>query len=238
MEQDLFDQWTKNADSKDPDPAEADDKQQKFLEDLAAQLFLLDVDLPLIRVGLRDVATPPSKRQLDRAYQKLVVANYGKLFSGNLEREGDDAFDFDTEFIEAQRVEIRWHDEHLVELWNKTAHDLWHKIARNNVLPSGSAIRERYARALESAVDGVEKQYADVVLTHKNKLSLKLRKDIGRILARPQPRVTFSQRLPDLVKNLGRLQDIRAHIKDVRSGNPVVPPPFSDPEFALVRQGD
>jgi len=238
VEQDFFNLWMKNADPKDPDPAGADDKRQKFLEDLAAQLFLLDVDLPLIRVGLRGVATPPTKRQLDRAYQRLVVVNYGKLFSGNLEKEGDDAFDFDTEFLEAQRVEIRWRDDHVVPLWNRTAHDLWHRTARNNVLPSGMAIRERYARALEAAVAGVEKRYVDVVLKQKNEVSSKLRKDSSRILGQPRPRVTFSQRLPGLVENLGPLQDIRAHINDVRSGGSVAPPPFSNPEFALVRQGD
>ena len=160
------------------------------------------------------------------------------MFSRNIDQTGDDVFNFDTEFLEAQQVEIRWYDDQVVTLWNRTAHDLWHRFAPKGVLPAGKAVRERYARTLEAAVNAVEASYRKDVLSHKTELSRKLRKDSARILARPPPRVTFSQRIPGLVDSLGPLRDIRAHIKDVRSGGPVPPPPFSDPGSALPRRGE
>jgi hypothetical protein len=226
--------WKSTAGPADPDPAGAAALRRKFLEDLAAQLFARDTDLPLLPVALTGVAVPPTKGQLDVAYQRLVVTNYPRLFSNLLAKVHSDVFNFDTEFLEAQQVEIDWYNEEVLRLWNQTAHDLWHRTARRNAFPTTQTIRERYAKALEADVDAVVKAYDDVVLKHRRKLADDLRRQEDQILARPRPRITYAPRLPGLVRELGPLSVIRQHIDDVRAGGTVLLPPFADPAFRLV----
>ena len=226
--------WTSTAGPEDPDPSGADDLRRKFLEDLAGQLFARDTDLPLLRVALTGVAAPPTKGQLDVAYQRLVVTNYPKLFSNLLADADSDVYNFDTEFLEAQQVEIDWYNEEVLKLWNQTAHDLWHRTARRNAFPVTRTIRERYANDLERSVDAVVKVYDDVVLKHRRKLAGDLRRQRGLILARPMPRITYAPRLPDLVRELGALSVIKQHIADVRAAGTVLKPPFADQAFRLV----
>jgi hypothetical protein len=135
------------------DPTDADKVRDKLLEDMAAQLFLRDVDLPLRREPLPPVGSPPRKSKIWRAYQQLVVKKVSGLFAREIEDAGKPGYQFDTRFLDVLTAEKRWHDEQVVPFWKVDAPRKWHDLGRS------FANRQRLAKALHDEVDRISESY-------------------------------------------------------------------------------
>ncbi len=215
-----FDEW-KNGEWKkhatDPDPTDAQKEKEKFWEDVAAQLFLRDLDMPLLRVDLTGVSTPPRKGQVDSAYKKLVAKNYAGLFSKHIERHGTDEFSFDLLFLEALSKNNQWYDARVIPLWNIKAVNLFITHSKDDALRKSERSRKKYADALEKAVKQADDVYDKVVRPKKEDISKLLRKKRKRVLGKKAQRITLSMRLKRSATAIGELGELRQHIKEIRN---------------------
>jgi hypothetical protein len=144
-------EWKKNAEKDDPSDAEG--VRQRLLEDIAAQLFLRDVDMPMRREALPPMGSPPSKTKIWQAYQKMVVQKIASLFSAEVSKQGEPGYQFDTRFLEVLTAEKRWHDRVVVPFWNEAAPAKW------RTLGGSFSNRQRLARELDDEVDRIAESY-------------------------------------------------------------------------------
>lgn len=135
------------------DPTDADKLRDKLLEDIAAQLFLRDVDLPIRREALPPMGNPPRKSKIWQAYQKLVVQKVAGLFAKEIEDAGKPGYQFDTRFLEVLTAEKRWHDKEVVHFWNVDAPQKWQDLGKS------FANRRRLAKALDDELDRISESY-------------------------------------------------------------------------------
>ena len=145
------DEWKQSPMADDPsDPA---DLRQRLLEDIAAQLFLRDVDLPIRREILPNVGSPPSKTKIWHAYESLVVRKIAGLFADVVNQSGKPGYQFDTRFLEVLSTEKRWRDRVVVPFWNEFAPEQWRTL--------GKAFSNRVplALALDNELDSISESY-------------------------------------------------------------------------------
>ena len=144
------------------DPKDPKLRYQKFLEDLAAQMFLRDVDLPLLRLPIAPVSAPPRKPQIWKAFRRLVVKRIDRLFSPRIEDPGRPEFQFDVRFLSILTLEKRWHDATVVPFWNVGCFGLWtqskdalklHPERRSNTPKLWRAFSSRSRRATRRRSD-------------------------------------------------------------------------------------
>jgi hypothetical protein len=237
-----------NASPEPADPTDPEQRRRKFLEDVAAQLFLRDVDLPLIRVPVAPVSAPPKKYEIWKAYQKLVVRNIGQLFSRRIEDSSRPEYQFDLRFLFVLDLERSWYDHTVVPFWNGDCFKLWNRVKATVDL--GKRNREQYAKDLEDLIAKVDASYDKEVRPEKEKLTAEFRAN-PNLLRKPDPlrkdkdppiaaRVTKSSRLKEFALRTGPVGAVRDHVDAV--GDPKVPkvpePPFAHEENFLTRIGE
>lgn len=236
-------EWDKSPEPSDPtDPALLD---QKFLEDVAAQMFLRDVDTPLLRLPIAPVSAPPKKPEIWKAFRTLVVKKIGRLFSPRIEDPNRPEFQFDLRFLSVLTLEKRWHDKTVVPFWNEDCFGLWNRS--KNSLQQNPAKREEYAKALEGLLKPVEESYGVLdpnrppqgeVLPKKIELTEELRANPD-LLGPTAQRITVSSRLKNFANSLGPVGQVREHLDAVRKATGAVPePPFATEADLLSRYGD
>ncbi len=110
----------------DADPAAAADKDRKFFEDVAAQHYISDLDMPIKRIPLDKVSSPPRKAEVWAAFRPSPTRPSPSGCSPRTwRRRAAKNFQFDLKFLEAQTKEKTWHNTKLVRLWNRDLHQLW-----------------------------------------------------------------------------------------------------------------
>jgi len=202
-----------------PDPA---DREQMFLEDVAAMTFLADLDMPIASHAVAPVGVPPRKNAVWTAYQKLVAKKTQQLFSKDVLDRGKPDFQFDLRFLRTTVDEKRWFDDKVVPFWNVEANQLWNREAGSDgELPETR--RVRYQNALNGAIGRVSTDYDRNVRGAKAKLSADLRASENTILGPAAQRITRSERLKKAALDLGKLGAARTHLSNVTDGERDIP---------------
>ncbi len=234
-------EWDASPESRDPKDSEMRD--QKFLEDIATQMFLRDVDSPLLRLPIAPVSAPPKKPEIWKAFRRLVVPKIDKLFSPLVGNPGRDEYQFDLRFLTVRTLEKRWHDATVVPFWNGGCFGLWNRTdARDNrvftvaSLKQNAAKRKEYADALEALVTAVEATYDKQIRSKKNELTKEFRAHPDALGSEAQ-RITTASRLKNAASALGPVGQVREHLAEIRKGNVSVPP-FATEADKLTRWGD
>jgi hypothetical protein len=207
----------------DPDPPAAADKDRKFFEDVASQHYVSDLDMPIKRIPLDKVSSPPKKAEIWAAFDALNdKAKPVRLFSEDVEKATAKNFQFDLKFLEAQAREKAWHNNKLLPFWNRDLHQLW---VASVVTLHTAAGRTKYAKELEARLKPVKDAYEKDVRTFKQTLSDDLR--TSGAVGKDADRITVSKRLTKVVEDeIGALGAINRHLKDVKAGA------FETPGFA------
>lgn len=235
-------EWESVPDTSGPDPVSPAAREVKFREDLAAQLFLPDVDLPLFTVPIAPVSAPPKKQQIWKVY-RAGVKRIGGMFAARVESAGSADFEFDLKFLNVMDLEKRWHDSNVVPFWNEQCFGLWNQKDRSNNrlytvarLKNNPSLRTRYADSLEKLVELVDESYEKEVRPEKDKLTKEFRAK-PKLIGPATQRVTTANRLRQSARGIGPVGVVRQHIDDVRKGN-VSEPPFAEEARFLSRTGD
>lgn len=207
----------------DPDPAAAADKDRKFFEDVAAQHYVSELDMPIKRIALDKVSSPPKKAEVWAAFDALNnKAKPVRLFSEDVEKATARTFQFDLKFLEAQSKEKVWHNTKLLPLWNRDLHQLWTSSVASLHTAAG---RAKYAKELETRLKPIKDAYEKDVRKFKQALSDELRK--SGVVGKDADRITVSKRLKKIVEDeIGPLGAINRHLKEVKAGA------FDAPGFA------
>jgi hypothetical protein len=226
-------EWDDNA-RLDPDPAAAADKDRKFFEDVASQHYVSELDMPIKRIPLDKVSSPPKKAEVWAAFQAVNdKAKPVMLFSEDIEKPAAANFQFDLKFLEAQTKEKEWYNTKLLPLWNRDLHDLW--VASVAILHT-TAGRTKYAKDLEARLKPVKAAYDKDVRTFKQKLSDDLRK--SGAVGKDADRITVSKRLAKAVEeDIGPLGAINKHLKEVKGTGAFEAPGFATEAGFLRRVG-
>jgi hypothetical protein len=236
-------EWDGVRDTSGPDPKDARLRDQKFLEDVGAQMFLRDVDMPLLVLPIAPVSAPPKKQEIWKAFRRLVVPRIDRLFSSLVDRPGRKEYQFDIRFLGALTQEKRWHDTTVVPFWNSGCHGVWNRTdAAGNRLFTAEALRRsaskraQYADALEALIKDVDASYDADIRPLKVELTKEFRAN-PQLSGRHAQRITTAARLEGSAKGIGPVGQVREHVAEIRKGN-VTPPPFATEAGFLSRHGD
>jgi hypothetical protein len=202
-----------------PDPA---DREQMFLEDVAAMTFLADLDMPISSHAVAPVGVPPRKNAVWTAYQKLVAKRTQQLFSKSVLDPARPEYQFDLRFLTATVEEKRWFDDMVVPFWNVEANQLWHRVADSDGELPGTR-REAYRSALDAAIGRVSTDYDRKVRDPKEKLSAEFRASENTILGPAARRITRSERLKEAALDLGKMGAARTHLVNIVDGKRDIP---------------
>ncbi|CAN5421309.1 hypothetical protein BH10PSE6_BH10PSE6_05270 [soil metagenome] len=218
----------------DPDPAAAADKDRKFFEDVASQHYVSELDMPIKRIVLDKVSSPPKKAEVWAAFEALNnKAKPVRLFSEDVEKATAKNFQFDLKFLEAQAKEKAWYNARLLPFWNRDLHQLW--VASVATLHTAAG-RTRYAKELEAKLKPIKDAYEKDVRKFKQTLSDDLRK--SGAVGKDADRITVSKRLKKVVEEeIGPLGAINRHLKEVKGAGAFEPPGFATEDGFLRRIG-
>jgi hypothetical protein len=226
-------EWDASPEANDPtDPTAL---ERKFLEDVAAQLFVRDVDLPLLSRRIAPVSRPPKKHEIWKAFRTSVVRRIGRLFSTVVEDPGHADFQFDLRFLSILTLEKRWHDDTVVPFWNRGCFTLWKRFKQSR---RSDADRRKYADDLEALLTPVEASYEKEIRPKKDELTKEFRAKPA-LLGLQAQRITTSSRLRKFATAIGPVGLVREHLAAVRSTTgPVPEPPFGTEANHLSRTGE
>lgn len=227
-----------------PDTPQGDALEAKFYEDVAAAMYLTDVDLPLFTVPIKPVSRPPKKAEIWKAYGS-GTKQIERMFSAAVSSAGSSVYQLDLMFLDAMDREKSWSDETVVPFWNDKCFNLWNKTDANknrvhtvDGLKRNASLRTRYAEALQKLVDEVDQSYQkDVFEPIKKPLTDEFRKVQDKALGKATKRVTASARLRGAARGLTAVGLVRTHIQDIRAGH-VEQPPFATEADYLMRSGN
>jgi hypothetical protein len=238
--------WLKPADDKrwrkewddgaklDTDPAAAAEKDRKFFEDVASQHYISDLDMPIKRIPLDKVSSPPKKAEVWAAFEAINnKAKPVRLFSEDIEKATAKNFQFDLKFLEAQAKEQAWYNTKLVPFWNRDLHKLWTDSVATLHTPAG---RTKYAKELETKLKPIKAGYDKDVRKFKQTLSDDLRK--SGAVGKDADRITVSKRLQKVVEeDIGPLGAINKHLQEVKGTAAFEAPGFATEDGFLRRIG-
>jgi hypothetical protein len=232
-------EWDEKSNLDRPDPTDPERRRQKFLEDLAAQLYIRDTDLPLMRHPITRVSSPPRKHEIFRIYRRISGPRAPRMFARRIENPAHEDFQFDLRFLTVLELERRWYDETVIPFWNQACRDTWRKVAPKGnpktVLENSPPRRRKYIDDLEKLIVAVEGVYDKEVRPPKEELSKDLRAKPD-VLGRKVERVTASARLKDSAAGIGPVGEVRTHVDEIRMGIVSVPR-FAHEANALTRVG-
>jgi hypothetical protein len=235
---DWRDEWNGKKDRKGSDPTDANERRDKFLEDMAAQIFLRDVDLPLRGIRLVRGASPVTKKQVWSLYQAQVTPRMRAFFSPNVENALNKNFQFDIRFLAAMEAERTWLDDRVLPFWNEKCFKLWAEFRNDPLLRSDRdrTVRMRYADRLERLLIEVEGFY-DPVKRLKDELNQALLANPG-VLGSGTKRITASYRLTDSAAGIPPTGKVREHLLEIRNTHLFKGPPFASRSSFLTPIGE
>lgn len=218
----------------DTDPAAGADKDRKFVEDVASQHYVSELDMPIKRIPLDKVSSPAKKAEVWAAFQAVNdKAKPVRLFSEDVEKATAKNFQFDLKFLQAQANEKVWYNTKLVPLWNRDLHKLWTASVASLHTAAG---RTKYANDLEALLKPVKAAYDKDVRKFKQTLSDDLRK--SGVVGKDADRITVSKRLAKVVEeDIGPLGAINKHLKEVKGTAAFEAPGFATEDGFLRRVG-
>jgi hypothetical protein len=240
--QDWRTEWDSKPEPKDPSAADA--LTAKFFEDVAAQMFLTDVDLPLFILPVSPVSAPPKKREIWKVYA-AGVKQIRHMFADAVSSPGSADFQFDLEFLGVMDFEKRWSDDNVVPFWNEKCFGIWNrKDAQSNRvfttarLQRNPSLRTRYTDELQKLVDEMDDRYRkEVFEAEKKPLTTRFRARAKAVLGKATTRVTMASRLERNARAIGPVGVVRQHIEEVKKGN-IKEPPFANEADFLSRSSD
>jgi hypothetical protein len=235
--------WAANRPASDADPEDAADRELKFLEDLAAVLYIRDVDMPVLRKRVLAKGVPPTRKSIWTSYKHLVASYYRDLFSAKIDRSGQ-LFELDLRYLAVLREENRWRNKYIVPFWNSQCKGIWerYELALNANLAKAEPA---YTAELEREIKAAEDRYDKDVMPQKNALSDDLQKHpeaLGSKIRR-----AFAERFTGgairQTRILGPIGEVLTHIGEVKTGtierdpktNRLVPPRFARKGLELSR---
>jgi hypothetical protein len=218
----------------DTDPPAAQDKDRKFFEDVASQHYVSELDMPIKRIPLSKVSSPPKKAEVWAAFEAINSKTKPvKLFTDDIERPAAANYQFDLKFLEAQVNENAWYNKKMVPFWNRDCHQLWKRYEPTLHTLAG---RTQYAKALQRTLKPVTDAYDKDVRKFKQKLSEDVRK--SGAVNKAADRITVSRRLNAVVaEDIGPLGAINKHLKEVKGTGAFEAPGFASEDGFLRRIG-
>lgn len=241
--QDFRTEWDRPANGETSDPSDATALTAKFFEDVAAQMYLTDVDVPLFVLPVTSASNRLTKSDVWKVYQK-GVKQLTQMFSDSIEKRGSANFRFDLEFLKVLDFERKWNDDNVVPFWNEKCFQLWNRqdakktpVFTINALLANPSLRKLYADKMEELTNDMDARYRkDVFDVVKAPLTKRLRANLS-LLGKAKPRVTKSSRLQGSSRAIGPVGLARQHGEDVRNGI-VAEPPFASQAGFLTRNTD
>jgi hypothetical protein len=226
-------EWDAEASSLDPDPPDAAGKDRKFIEDFAAQNYVSDLDMPIIRLPLDKMSSPPKKSEVWAVYERITSPTKPiRLFTEGIEKSGTKNFQFDLKFLVAQELERTWFNIWMVPFWNERCHALWKKFEKRIDTKADRAI---YGKELAKLLKPVTDAYEKDVRKFKDSLSDEVRASTA--VGKQTERITAADRVARAVEDdIGPLGDIQRHRREVIDPKTVkVTPPGFATEDGFLR---
>ena len=230
--------WLDRPLPEDPDPPDSQQLLAKIKEDLAAALFIRDVDMPVIRREVLPEGTAVTAKSVWSSYQRNVADMYSKLFSNRVSVRGTDEYQLDVRYLEALHIENIWENEYVVPFWNFRCKEIW-KSHREALQKDLGAAAPAYVLELKKEISAVENQYFKDVLPFKREVTKVLRKNPKGTLGK-DVRPVFSFRLAAQTRAvIGPIGRVLQHIFEVEAAaqapaGVLIPPPFADPAQDLT----
>ncbi len=218
------------------DPPDASDAMLKFQEDLTANGFSSDLDMPISSVAILAVGEPVTTHTIWNSYEKKVVPS--QLFTRLVGASNAPQYQFDVRYLRLSELEREWYNEHVLRFWNNECLAIWENWAR--VLTSTKISdaeyekqKQAYMKALNTALDRVEDSYEKQILPKKEELSKALRDDNKLLL--PGVRIVTAARLATVLPAVEKVVD---HLNEISQPNfrlkPNFVPPFARREEVLL----
>jgi hypothetical protein len=214
----------------------------KFLEDLAANGFSSDLDLPIRSISVLADGEAVTKQTIWNSYQKKVVPS--QLFTSLVAASNTPQYQFDVRYLRNFELEREWFNEVVLGFWNGDCNNIWKKWkdklsdpSINNNPAELKKNKEWYINDLNEALEIVDKSYGRYISPKKDELSQALRGDQKQLLL-PDVRIVASERLRTV---LPAVEKVNEHISEITpptfkfTGSvPPFVPLFARPEEVLL----
>ncbi|MDR6633831.1 hypothetical protein J2X72_002631 [Phyllobacterium sp. 1468] len=218
------------------DPPDPNDAMLKFQEDLTANGFSSDLDMPISSVPILEIGEPVTTHTIWNSYQKKVVPS--QLFTGLVGASNAPQYQFDIRYLRLSELEREWYNRDVLRFWNKECLDIWNHWA--NVLTSTKISdteyekqKQPYIKALNEALDRIEESYEAQIRPKKDELSKAIRGEPKLLV--PGVRIVSASRLETV---LPAVEKVAEHLNDISQPNfrlnPDFVPPFARKEEVLL----
>lgn len=230
--------WLANLPDYDSDPSDPAAAALKFHEDLSANGFSSDLDLPVSSTPVLGAGEAVTAQTIWNSYQKKVVPS--QMLTRLVGAPNMPQYQFDVRYLELSEQEREWYNQYVLRFWNKDCNDIWNRWKKvltdpkvNDKPAELEKHRQAYVRALNQAMDVMEDSYLKQILPKKKRLSADLRADKQLLL--PGIRIVASERLE---ADLPVIEKTVEHINEITQPKFKFPadfvPPFARPEEALL----
>lgn len=213
----------------DLDPSDPDSLTLKFHEDIAANGFSVDLDMPLTSTPVLLAGEAATTRTIWSSYQKKVVPS--QMFTNLVGAPNAPQYQFDIRYLRLSELEREWYNQYVVPFWNKACNSIWDKwkatLTDQKLNARATALAQKkqlYIRELHTALDIVEDSYEAQILPKKQQLSADLRADKKLLL--PRVRIVAAARLD---ADLPVVEKIGAHVNEISDIKFKFPPNFVPP---------
>lgn len=218
------------------DPSDPDALTLKFNEDIAANGFSVDLDMPVTSTPVLSAGEAATTRTIWNSYQKKVVPS--QMFTNLVGAPNAPQYQFDIRYLRLSELEREWYNQYVVPFWNKACNHVWNawKATLTDQKLNATALAEKkqaYIQALHKVLDIVEDTYAAEILPKKQKLGADLRADKKLLL--PGIRILAAVRVN---ADLPVVEKIAAHVDEISDPRftfrPEFVPPFAERDKALL----
>lgn len=228
--------WIQARPTQEVDPPGPDDATLKFLEDLTANGFSSDLDMPIASAPILQPGEPVTMKTIWNSYQMKVVRS--QLFTHLVGASNAPQYQFDVRYLRLSELEREWYNEHVLRFWNAECFVIWQKWSK---LLTSTRIGDKeydqhkraYMKALNEALDRVQDSYEKLIRPKKDELSRDLRAD-GRLLL-PNVRIVSAVRLETV---LPAVEKVVNHLNEISQPGfrlkPDFVPPFARKEEVLL----
>lgn len=234
--------WEDGKPDYETDPADAAALTLKFQEDLAANGFSSDLDMPIRSIPVLADGEAVTKQTIWNSYQKNVVPS--QLFTRLVGASNTPQYQFDVRYLILSELEREWFNLDVLQFWNGDCNDIWNKWkpvltdrAINNNAAELKKNKDGYTNDLNKASKNVDNSYGRQIQPKKGELSQALRDD-QKLLLLPDVRIVSSERLRTVLPALEKVQD---HIREIdpptfkfTDSVPPFVPLFARPEEVLL----
>ena len=190
------------------DPTDPNELRIKFLEDVAASVFLNDVDMPVLSHSILGPSVPVSTKSIWDSYQKHVVPNYKKTFSPFVASKRKPEYQFDLKYLETSSLQKHWFNQAVVPFWNTVCKKIF-MDRQKQLVADIDKNKDEYIAALNAAIDALLDSYDKDVFPEKAELSKALRDDPK--LLPPGRRAVFAERQEDSARDVAEITRVRTH---------------------------